>query len=119
MEVNLTLQVVAHLSLDAVDIAASLDAERYEGATRGPLHGIPTLIKDRIATADKTDNTAGLYAMLDAKVPRDSTVAAKYRPVCPADYRHRGYCQAEEVEGETVLWGFMFGRRYREMKGKS
>lgn len=46
---------------------------------RGPLHGIPILLKNNIATADKMQNTAGSYALLGATVPRDGTVAAKLR----------------------------------------
>lgn len=56
-----------------------LDAERKNGTVRGPLHGIPILIKNNIATYDKMDNTAGSYALAGAKVPRDATMAAKLR----------------------------------------
>lgn len=79
MEVNSTLRMVAELNPDALDIAAELDAERASGVTRGPLHGIPILIKNNIATDDKMNNTAGSYALLGSKVPRDSTMAAKLR----------------------------------------
>ncbi|KAK6331147.1 hypothetical protein TWF696_003216 [Orbilia brochopaga] len=78
-EVNSTLHAVLELNPDALDIAASLDAERAKGKIRGPLHGVPILIKDNIATDDKMNNTAGSYALLGAKVPRDSTMAAKLR----------------------------------------
>lgn len=79
LEVNDTLRMVAELNPDALDIAAALDAERAAGTVRGPLHGIPILIKNNIATDDKMNNTAGSYALLGAKVPRDSTMAAKLR----------------------------------------
>lgn len=62
-----------------MSIAATLDAERANGTIRGPLHGIPILIKNNIATADAMDNTAGSYALAGARVPRDSTIAAKLR----------------------------------------
>ncbi|KAF3922811.1 hypothetical protein ABW21_db0202348 [Orbilia brochopaga] len=78
-EVNSTLRAVLELNPDALDIATSLDAERANGKIRGPLHGVPILLKDNIATDDKMNNTAGSYALLGAKVPRDSTVAAKLR----------------------------------------
>ncbi|KAJ6258385.1 hypothetical protein Dda_6425 [Drechslerella dactyloides] len=78
-EVNSTLHAVLELNPDALAIAASLDAERAKGKIRGPLHGVPILIKDNIATLDKMNNTAGSYALLGAVVPRDSTVAAKLR----------------------------------------
>ncbi|KAI1613970.1 amidase [Exophiala viscosa] len=79
MEVNGTLRMVTQLNPDALSIAAELDAMRANGTVLGPLHGIPILIKNNIATADKMDNTAGSYALAGAKVPRDSTMAAKLR----------------------------------------
>lgn len=79
LEVNSTLKAVTQLNPDALAIAAELDAARSSGAVKGPLHGIPILLKDNIATADKMDNTAGSYALVGAKVPEDSTVAAKLR----------------------------------------
>ncbi|KAL2021643.1 hypothetical protein VTK56DRAFT_6996 [Thermocarpiscus australiensis] len=78
-EVNSTLRMVTQINPDALSIAADLDALRASGTKYGPLHGIPILLKDIIATADKMENTAGSYALLGAKVPEDSTVAAKLR----------------------------------------
>ncbi|KKY26658.1 putative glutamyl-trna amidotransferase subunit a [Diplodia seriata] len=78
-EVNDVLHAVTELNPDALQISHQLDAERSNGTTRGPLHGIPILIKNNIATRDKMNNTAGSYALLGAKVPHDSTVAAKLR----------------------------------------
>lgn len=79
MEVNSTLHMVAQLNPDALSIAAQLDSQRARGNVLGPLHGIPVLIKNNIATADGMDNTAGSYSLAGAKVPRDSTIAAKLR----------------------------------------
>ncbi|KAL9115364.1 MAG: hypothetical protein Q9227_000685 [Pyrenula ochraceoflavens] len=78
-EVNGTLHMVTELNPDALSIAAELDAERANGTNRGPLHGIPILIKNNIATNDLMNNTAGSYALLGAKVPRDSTIASNLR----------------------------------------
>lgn len=78
-EVNSTLRMVTELNPDALGIAATLDSERAAGSSRGPLHGIPILIKNNIATDDKMNNTAGSYALLGSKVPSDSTMAAKLR----------------------------------------
>ena len=78
-EVNGTLRAVTELNPDAVAIAKELDRERKHGKIRGPLHGIPIIIKNNIATDDKMNNTAGSYALLGAKVPRDSTIAHKLR----------------------------------------
>jgi amidase len=79
LEVNSTLNVVTELNPDALAIAKELDAERANGTTRGPLHGMPLLIKGNIATLDKMSTTAGSFALLGAKVPRDSGIAAKLR----------------------------------------
>ncbi|KAK3178226.1 hypothetical protein OEA41_000359 [Lepraria neglecta] len=79
LEVNGTLNCVTEINPDAVSIAAELDAERANGTTRGPLHGVPIIIKNNIATNDKMNNTAGSFALYGAKVPRDSTLASKLR----------------------------------------
>lgn len=78
---NSVFHAVTEINLDALAIAATLDAERAAGNCRGPLHGIPMLIKDIIATKDRMNNTAGSYALLGAAVPRDSTVVAKLRAI--------------------------------------
>ncbi|KAF1912029.1 amidase signature domain-containing protein [Ampelomyces quisqualis] len=78
-EVNSTLHMVTEINPDALQIAKELDEERSKGKLRGPLHGLPILIKNNIATADQMNNTAGSWALLGAKVPRDSTMAAKLR----------------------------------------
>ena len=78
-EVNPVLHVVTELNPDALSIAAALDAERANGTIRSPLHGLPMLIKNNIATNDKMNNTAGSYSLLGATVPRDATVASKLR----------------------------------------
>ncbi|MBC7368101.1 MAG: amidase [Undibacterium sp.] len=73
------LNAVIELNPDALAIADALDAERKAGQVRGPLHGIPVLIKDNIDTADKMATTAGSLALVGAKPPRDAHVAARLR----------------------------------------
>ncbi|HWE43267.1 MAG TPA: amidase [Gemmatimonadaceae bacterium] len=73
------LRSVIELNPDALTIADAMDAERRAGRPRGPLHGIPVLIKDNIATADAMQTTAGSLALVGVKPPRDSAVAAKLR----------------------------------------
>jgi amidase len=70
---------VIELNPDAGFIADSLDQERKVKGPRGPLHGIPVLIKDNIATADKMMTTAGSLALVGSKAPKDSFVAQKLR----------------------------------------
>lgn len=74
-----TLKSVIELNPDALQIASQLDAERRAKGPRSPLHGIPVLIKDNIATADKMQTTAGSLALVDSKPPKDSAVAARLR----------------------------------------
>jgi amidase len=76
---NGTLHAVLEINREAEGIAATLDAERAAGKLRGPLHGIPLLLKDNIDTGDTMLTTAGSLALADAPAPRDSFVAAKLR----------------------------------------
>ncbi|MGH8259585.1 MAG: amidase family protein, partial [Steroidobacteraceae bacterium] len=73
------LNSVIELNPDAQAIADALDAERKAGKVRGPLHGIPVLIKDNIDTADKLQTTAGSLALLGSMPARDSAVAQRLR----------------------------------------
>ena len=70
---------VIELNPDAVSIAKALDKERKQKHVRGPLHGIPVLIKDNIDTADRMMTTAGSLALVGSKPPKDSMVAQKLR----------------------------------------
>ncbi len=70
---------VLELNPDLFDIATALDAERASGHVRGPLHGIPFLVKDNIASKDKMETTAGSWALLGSVVPRDAFVVARLR----------------------------------------
>jgi len=70
---------IIELNPDALAIADRLDRERKEKGLRGPLHGIPVLIKDNIDTADRMMTTAGSLAMVGAAPPKDSTVADRLR----------------------------------------
>jgi amidase len=76
---NPTLHAVIETNPQAVGIAAARDGERLAGRVRGPLHGIPILLKDNIATDDMMETTAGSLALVGSKVPRDATVAARLR----------------------------------------
>jgi amidase len=73
------LNTVIELNHDALAIADSLDAERQSKGPRGPLHGIPVLIKDNIGTADHMMTTAGSLALLGFTPAKDSGVARRLR----------------------------------------
>lgn len=70
---------VAFLNPDAEDIAATLDRERAEGRVRGPLHGVPILVKDNIASGDKMMTSAGSLALDGIGAPADSHVVSRLR----------------------------------------
>ena len=71
---------IVEINPDALAIAKQLDAEREQGRIRGPLHGIPVVLKDNIDTADKMKTTAGSLALMDAPVPkRDAYIVEQLR----------------------------------------
>ena len=73
------VNAVIELNPDALSIADALDRERKAKGARGPLHGVPVLIKDNIDTADRMMTTAGSLALVGSKPPKDSFVAQKLR----------------------------------------
>src|SRR5579859_3653559 len=70
---------VLELNPDAEEIAAALDEERHKQGPRGPLHGIPMLLKDNIDTHDHMHTTAGSLALLGSTPPLDATLAKRLR----------------------------------------
>ncbi len=73
------MNAVIELNPEAAAIAEALDQERKGKGPRGPLHGIPVLIKDNIDTADRMMTTAGSLALVGSKPPKDSFVAQRLR----------------------------------------
>jgi amidase len=73
------LRSVIELNPDAPRIAAQLDKERKAGKVRGPLHGIPILLKDNLDTGDRMMTTAGSLALAGAPAPKDAFVVARLR----------------------------------------
>ncbi|HXE83833.1 MAG TPA: amidase family protein, partial [Gemmatimonadales bacterium] len=69
-ELDPKLHAVLETNPDAASIADRLDAERKAGRLRGPLHGIPVLVKDNIATGDKMTTTAGSLALEGVTAPK-------------------------------------------------
>jgi len=73
------LRAVLEINPDALAIADRLDAERKAGKVRGPLHGIPVLLKDNIGTADRMNTTAGSLALLGVTPSADAFLVGKLR----------------------------------------
>ncbi|PPJ56972.1 hypothetical protein CBER1_00492 [Cercospora berteroae] len=73
------LNAVLEINPDLMQIAIARDQERITGRVRGPLHGIPFMVKDNIATKDKMQTTAGSWALQGSIVPRDAHVVHKLR----------------------------------------
>ena len=78
-EMDKDLRSVIELNPDALAVADAMDAERKNGKIRGPLHGIPILIKDNVGTADKMETTAGSLALVGARPPRDAFLVERLR----------------------------------------
>ena len=78
-ELNPLLHAVIETNPQAVALAARLDNERRGGHLRGPLHGIPILLKDNIATADNMQTTAGSLAIYGSRVPADAVIVQRLR----------------------------------------
>jgi amidase len=74
-----SLNSVLEINPDALAIADALDKERKERGPRGPMHGIPVLIKDNIDTADRMSTTAGSLALVGSKPPADSFLVQRLR----------------------------------------
>src|SRR6266851_1822699 len=73
------LRSVIEVNPDALAIAEQLDEERAQGQVRGPLHGIPVIVKDNIDTGDRMQTTAGSLALLGSPASQDAPVVAKLR----------------------------------------
>ncbi len=73
------LNSIIELNPDAVEMARTLDAERRGGSVRGPLHGLPVLLKDNIATADLMSTSAGSLALAGVRAASDAHLVARLR----------------------------------------
>ena len=84
-----TLRSIIETNPDALQLARDLDAERAAGGVRGPLHGIPILIKDNIGTNDRMSTSAGSLALEGSISPVDAYIALKLRQAAPSFWERR------------------------------
>lgn len=101
------LRSVIELNPDAISIAIELDGERQNGRLRGPIHGIPILIKDNIATHDRMETTAGSLALVGCK-PHDDAFIVKQLRIAGA-----------VVLGKTNMTEWSNGRSFQSSSGWS
>jgi amidase len=76
---NPTLNAILEVNSEALAIADALDRERASTGARGPLHGIPLVVKDNLDTGDTMETTAGSLALLGSKAPHDAFVVTRLR----------------------------------------
>src|SRR4030095_6905263 len=74
-----SLNSIIELNPEALKIAENLDKERKQGKIRGPLHGIPILVKDNINTGDQMMTTAGSLALIDNRAKEDAYIIRQLR----------------------------------------
>lgn len=104
---------IQQINPDVFAIAAERDVERDNGTIRGPLHGIPFIVKDNMATLDNLETTAGSWALLGNVPPRDAFVVSKLREAGAvllgkaamsewADMRSNDYSEGYSARGGQV-----------------
>ncbi|KAH8882953.1 amidase [Thozetella sp. PMI_491] len=103
---NPYLEAVIETNPEAAAIAKSLDDERASGKVRGPLHGVPVLVKDNIATADLMQTTAGSWALLGSVVPKDAFVVSKLREAGAVILGHTNMCEWASVRSRLASDGY-------------
>ncbi|KAK3639748.1 hypothetical protein LTR56_012325 [Elasticomyces elasticus] len=103
---NQYLEAVIETNPEALDIADGLDNERRQGQTRGPLHGVPVLVKDNMATADRMQTTAGSWALLGCTVPKDAHVVQLLRKAGAVIIGKANMDEWAGMRGSTYSTGF-------------
>jgi amidase len=111
-QLNGRLHCILELNPDAMLIARDLDEELRAGKWRGPLHGIPVLLKDNVATADAMSTTAGAAALAGLRAVHDATLAARLRAAGAVLLgkaslsEWANYMTTNSVNGFSALGGF-------------
>jgi amidase len=100
------VETVIETNPDAEQIASHLDKERDQGSIRGPLHGLPVLVKDNIATKDKMQTTAGSWALLGSEVPRDAQIVSKLREAGAIILGHANMGEWASVRSKVYSTGY-------------
>ncbi|KAF7317149.1 Amidase family protein [Mycena chlorophos] len=105
-QVDPYVNAVMELNPDALSIADVLDAELAAGKKRSPVHGIPVLVKDNLATKDKVQTTAGSLALLGSIVPRDAHVVKRMRESGMVIMGHAGMSEWADMRSTDYSEGY-------------
>ncbi|KAI0160186.1 amidase [Xylariaceae sp. FL1272] len=105
-QVNPYIEAVIEVNPEALAIAHELDLERSAGNVRGPLHGIPILVKDNMATSDKMQTTAGSWALLGSVAPKDAFVVSKLREAGAIILGHANMSEWASLRSKEESTGF-------------
>jgi amidase len=100
------IETVIETNPEAEQIAAALDNERARGSVRGPLHGLPVLVKDNIGTKDKMQTTAGSWALLGSEVTRDAHIVSKLRDAGAIILGHANMGEWASVRSKVYSTGY-------------
>ncbi len=100
------LRAVIEINPDALAIAESLDAERAAGRGRGPLHGIPVLLKDNIATTDRMATTAGSLALVGHRPSREAHLVTRLRAAGAVILGKTNLSEWANLRGERSVSGW-------------
>jgi amidase len=100
------VRAIIQVNPDLLAIAAAMDLERLQGKSRGPLHGIPFIVKDNIASKDKMETCAGSLALLGSVVPRDSFVVKGLREAGAILMGHAGLSEWADMRTNYYSEGY-------------
>lgn len=100
------LNAIIQINPDAFAIASQRDAERKSGKVRGPLHGIPFIVKDNIASKDNLETCSGSWALLGNIVPRDSHVVSRLRNAGAVLFGKAGLSEWADMRSNNYSEGY-------------
>lgn len=106
VQLNGFVNGVLQMNPDVLAIAEQMDQERRMGVVRGPLHGIPFLVKDNYATKDKLQTCCGSYALLGNVVPRDAHVVHKLREAGAVLFGHSTLSEWADMRSNLYSEGY-------------
>lgn len=110
------LRSISEVNPDALDIAAAMDEERAKGSLRGPMHGIPFLVKDNLYTDDKHNTSEGTLVLLGGHYVREATVVTKVRE---AGGVLLGHSTMSEAADHRALSNYASGYSSRTGQGRN